>query len=153
VTNNVVEQRLKPRAADSSRDDVLVTSGEIGVKKPEVAISTCRIGAGGVVMLGDAWDATSPALGRRCAPGWLNRFRGPSPDRQFGVKSLEPTPRSKLCDSALGQVVLASYRRTVPTAPRGSSMEPGRFERVPHVFERLAQRLVIAACLINRSTL
>jgi len=99
VTNNVRrEQELKlARCGLTSLVEVLVTSEEVGVQKPDPKIFQTTLDRVGVaapdaIMVGDAW-ATDIEGARRAGvrPVWLNRFGEISPDPSVSeLRSLEP---------------------------------------------------------------
>lgn len=99
VTNNIAsEQRMKIASCGlDAYVDVLITSEEIGVTKPDVrifeaALSRCGAQPHEAVMIGDAWQ--TDILGARAArirPIWLNRLAIPSPDPSVAeLPALEP---------------------------------------------------------------
>ena len=99
VTNNgVAEQQLKlERCGIGACIDVMITSEEIGITKPdpaifEQALSCVGANASDAVMLGDAWG--TDIEGARAAgvtPVWFNPRRRPSPDPTvLELVSLEP---------------------------------------------------------------
>jgi putative hydrolase of the HAD superfamily len=99
VTNNsVAEQQLKlERCGIGVCIDLMITSEEVGVSKPDRRIfehALARVGAAAsdAVMLGDAW--ATDVEGARAAgitPVWLNRTGRPSPDSSIAeLASLTP---------------------------------------------------------------
>lgn len=99
VTNNIVrEQRQKlVDCGLTGHVDVLVTSEEVGVAKPDrrifdAALAAVDADAASAVMLGDAW--ATDIEGARAAgirPVWFNRFNAALPDQSVAmIDSLEP---------------------------------------------------------------
>lgn len=109
VTNNVVREQRQKLAGCGLTDyvDVLVTSEEVGVAKPDKRIFDAALAAVGArpasaVMFGDAW--ATDIEGARAAgirPVWFNRFGAASPDPSVAMlASLEPAHHA-------GRVVLS----------------------------------------------
>lgn len=102
VTNNLAaEQREKLRICRlDGRVDALVTSEEVGAKKPErrifeVALRRAGCDAARAAMLGDSWPIDVAGARGAGIPSivWLNRFGLPCPDATWAreVRSLEWT--------------------------------------------------------------
>ena len=111
VTNNSTrEQRLKlEQTGLAPLIDVLVTSEDEGVSKPDArifraALARIQIEAEDAVMFGDAWAADiagARSAGIRAV--WFNRWNAPTPDGTVAeVRSLEPA--AEVAEVILGRV-------------------------------------------------
>ena len=122
VTNNgITEQQLKlERCGIGACIDVMITSEEVGITKPdpgifEHALSRVAATASEAVMLGDAW--ATDIEGARAAgvtPVWLNRTARPSPDPTvIEIASLTPTADTM---AVLRRAGLVNRRPDFPSA-------------------------------------
>ena len=104
LTNRFVKmqfQRIKVCGLEKAID-FLVTSEEVGVKKPEEtiyreAMRRCGAEPGETVMIGDDWETDiigAHRLGIRCF--WLNRRKEPCPDGRMAIAIDHPTELLKL---------------------------------------------------------